>query len=175
MNKQADELAYITSKLLMEFQTKLQGWNAEYASVERDLGIRASFAELWRKAKKIKAAVWDGADTTDWRESVRTILFEIIGHAMLMLYDLDHEAPPRTVVEVGANDQAWVPAPDCGKVHKYGEDDWRPGVLGGAHEHPGPDIQHDHNLFIGSVPQTCPKPGCGYRPSLVPAGSDRFA
>lgn len=98
-NKQANELAYVSSKLLMEFQTKMAAWNAEYADVERDLGIRASFAELWRKAKKIKAAVWDGADTTDWRESVRTILFEIIGHAFLMLYDLDHPAPDLKSIE----------------------------------------------------------------------------
>lgn len=133
MNKQADELAYITSKLLMEFQSKLVAWNEEYKDVERDLGLRASFAELWRKAKKIKAAVWDGADTSNWRESVRTILFEIIGHAFLMLYDIDHEITPRTVVEVGANDSG--NCPNCGLV------------------------------AAAPIPQTCPTPGCDYRPT----------
>jgi len=68
----------------------MTGWNREYAQVDRDLGIRASFAEVWRKAKKVKAIVWEGEDDAGWREGLRTILFEIIGHAMLMLFDIDH-------------------------------------------------------------------------------------
>lgn len=82
----------ITGPLLEEFRTLFLKWNAEYGNVERDLGVRASFCELWRKAKKIRAAIWEDADTTGWRETPRTILLEIIGHAFLMLFDLDRAA-----------------------------------------------------------------------------------
>lgn len=88
---QRAEREYITGPLLEEFRALFLKWNAEYGNVERDLGMRASFAEVWRKAKKVKAIVWDGADPTGWREGLRTILFEIIGHAFLMLFDLDKE------------------------------------------------------------------------------------
>lgn len=87
------EREYITGPLLDEFRRLFLKWNAEYGNVERDLGMRASFAEVWRKTKKVKAIVWDGVDDTTWREDLRTILFEIIGHAFLMLFDLDKEDP----------------------------------------------------------------------------------
>lgn len=87
---QRAEREYITGALLDEFRHQFLKWNAEYGGVERDLGLRASFCEMWRKAKKIKAIVWEGDDPTDWREGLRTILMELIGHAFLMLFDLDN-------------------------------------------------------------------------------------
>ncbi len=88
-NKQAAERDHIVGRLIPEFRDVFLNWNTEYSSQERDLGIRAEFVNLWRKAKKVKAAVWDGVDDTAWRESLRLVLLEIIGHAFLMLHDLD--------------------------------------------------------------------------------------
>lgn len=89
-NLQQAELEYITSKLLMEFQERFRAWNEEYKDLERDLGMRGSFPDFWRKAKKVKAVVWEGVDDGNWREGIRTILFEVICNTFLMLFDLDH-------------------------------------------------------------------------------------
>jgi uncharacterized LabA/DUF88 family protein len=90
-NKQAEEWSIITEVLMPEFRKHFTDWNQEYSTQERDLGLRAEFVNLWRKTKKVKAAVWDGADTLAWREGLRIILMEIIGHAFLMLFDLDKQ------------------------------------------------------------------------------------
>lgn len=90
-NKQAAEMTYISTILIPELHAQMRIWNEEYASQERDLGIKAEFVNLWRKAKKVKALVWDGADETTWREGLRTVLLEIIGHALLMLFDIDRQ------------------------------------------------------------------------------------
>lgn len=102
---------YITTKLLPEFVAKLNDWGKEYQQ-ERDLGERGEFANLYRKARKLKTALWDmPVPPTDWREPVRTIALEIAAHAFLLLCDLDRQAEQ-------------LPEPqgcsvDCGEGHTY--------------------------------------------------------
>lgn len=88
---QKDELAYILGELIPQFEEKLKAWSKEYTQ-ERDLGIRGEFVGLYRKTRKLKSIIWDGEDDSEWREDTRTILFEVIGHALLAIYDLDQEA-----------------------------------------------------------------------------------
>lgn len=62
-NKQGNDLEYVTGKLLPEFTEKFRAWNTEYSDIERDLGVIGTFTDFWRKAKKIKSAIWDGTDS----------------------------------------------------------------------------------------------------------------
>lgn len=88
---QSDELAYILGELIPQFEEKLKAWNKEYTQ-ERDLGIRGEFVGLYRKTRKLKSIIWDGEDGSEWREDARTILFEVIGHSLLAIYDMDKAA-----------------------------------------------------------------------------------
>lgn len=90
-NQQLDDLRYIKSQLLMEFQRNLDMWNKEYTQ-PRDLGVRGEFANLYRKARKLKSIYWDGHDPANWREGSRTMFMEIAAHAFLAIRDLDMEA-----------------------------------------------------------------------------------
>lgn len=89
-NLQRAELEYVTSELLMEFQRRFVEWNREYSTQKRDLGARAEFVNFWRKAKKVKAIVWEGDAESEYREDLRTILFEVVAHCFLLLFDVDH-------------------------------------------------------------------------------------
>lgn len=91
----ADRLAgmsdsdYIQLVLIDELKARLDKWGEEYQQ-ERDLGVRGEFVGLYRKVRKLKTIYWDQAtDGAGWREDRRTILFEIMGHALLMLLDED--------------------------------------------------------------------------------------
>lgn len=88
---QKDELAYILGELIPQFEEKLKAWNKEYTQ-ERDLGVRGEFVGLYRKTRKLKSIIWDGEDGSEWREDARTILFEVVGHSLLAIYDMDKAA-----------------------------------------------------------------------------------
>lgn len=100
-NLQGEEWSIITENLMPEFRQRFTAWNKEYASQRRDLGARAEFVNFWRKAKRIKAVVWDGISDNSWREGVRTVLFECIGHLFLMIFDLDKEIEARNNPMIG--------------------------------------------------------------------------
>lgn len=87
-NLQGQERLAVLNDLVPEFRAMFIKWNDEYSTQERDLGAVGEFVNLWRKAKRVKAALMDGADTSTWREPLRTVLFEIICHAFLLLFDL---------------------------------------------------------------------------------------
>lgn len=105
-----DDMEYIEQELMPEFLRRFKGWNAEYPA-ERPLGVKAEFHGLHRKVMKIKGPLWDGVDASDWRESPRTILVEIIGHAMLALCDLDREA--------SGNDRVIIRAEGALEIHDH--------------------------------------------------------
>jgi hypothetical protein len=91
----AEERKYIRDVLLPEILEDFEGWSKEYQQ-PRDLGARGEFASLYRKTRKLKTILWDGADSTMWREGLRTIVKEVVSHGLLLLIDLDHNnvAPP---------------------------------------------------------------------------------
>jgi hypothetical protein len=89
---------YIHIVLIDEFRGLLDKWGEEYQQ-PRDLGMRGEFVGLYRKARKIKSIVWDGASDATWREGLRVMLFEIIGHAFLMLVDVDETSGKRDAEE----------------------------------------------------------------------------
>jgi hypothetical protein len=81
----------IETILWPELLTRFDQWEQEYQQ-ERDLGLRGEFVGLYRKTRKLKTALWDRpTPPTGWREGLRTILFEVIAHAFLMLCDWDRE------------------------------------------------------------------------------------
>jgi hypothetical protein len=89
---------YIHIVLVDEFQALLDKWGEEYTQ-PRDLGLRGEFVGLYRKARKVKTIVWDGVSDHTWREGLRVMLFEIIGHAFLMLVDVDTASGKRHAEE----------------------------------------------------------------------------
>lgn len=124
-----EERQYIEQVLLPELRERFAGWAGEYQQ-ERDLGMRGEFANLYRKTRKLKTVVWDGADPSNWREDVRTITMEVAAHAFLMLVDLD-KASGRVV--------------GCGEGHNHEDVDR-------LCEHPGcwwnkNVVQHDSTVF----------------------------
>lgn len=81
---------YIARTIVPELLQRFDAWSVEYQQ-ERDLGIRGEFVGLYRKVRKLKTVLWDGKSAASWREGLRTILFEVAAHALLMLVDLDKE------------------------------------------------------------------------------------
>lgn len=118
MSSKADR-EYVQDVLWPELNERWDQWQMEYGSQERDLGSRGEFVGLWRKVKKIKAQVWDRVDGSLWREDLRTIIFEVVAHALLLLRDLDREL---------------AAAKDSGEDRPYGR-----GELGAAPGSPGSD------------------------------------
>lgn len=87
------ERKYIKDILIPEIMDGFNNVAVEYQQ-ERDLGARGEFANLYRKARKLKTVLWDGADPSSWRESLRTIVKEVVSHGLLLLVDLDHGQDP---------------------------------------------------------------------------------
>lgn len=80
------DVDYITSKLLAEIESKMLKDANEYGTTNhRVLGEKGQFADIWRKIGKLKRAMWEDADTSDWRESPRTIAMDLIGHLLLTI------------------------------------------------------------------------------------------
>lgn len=84
----AEERRIIREKLIPELLADFDDWGAEYQQ-DRDLGARGEFANLYRKARKLKTIIWDGVDGSGWRESTRTIVKEVVAHGLLLLLDID--------------------------------------------------------------------------------------
>lgn len=82
------ERTYIEMVLVPEILEDFAAWSKEYQQ-PRDLGLLGEFASLYRKVRKLKTILWDGADPTFWRESLRTIVKEVVAHGLLMLCDVD--------------------------------------------------------------------------------------
>lgn len=77
----------LEAHLLPRLDSRMDQWEKEYQQ-DRDLGQRGEFVGLYRKVRKLKTMLWDSKEVpTDWREDMETILYEVIGHAFLMLHD----------------------------------------------------------------------------------------
>lgn len=62
------------------------------------LGVRAEFANMWRKVFKLRKVFWDGGTLVGEQE--REILLDLIGHCFLALADLDEQAYKEMPVRV---------------------------------------------------------------------------
>ena len=102
------ERKHIREVLIPELLEDFGNWSLEYQQ-ERDLGLRGEFANLYRKARKLKSVLWDGVDPTFWRESLRTIVKEVVGHGLLMLVDIDHGGYVRPKPESPVSSQKAIP------------------------------------------------------------------
>lgn len=86
-----EEREYIRGTLIPEILEGFERWGAEYRQ-DRDLGALGEFVGLYRKARKLKTALWDGVDASGWREDLRTIALEVVAHGLLLVHDLDKKA-----------------------------------------------------------------------------------
>lgn len=84
----SDDARYAISVLMPEMAKAFEQYSKEYQA-PRQLGVRAEFVEIHRKTQKLKLALWEGVDTSDWREQPRTILMELAAHCFLAVRDLD--------------------------------------------------------------------------------------
>lgn len=112
---------YVEEILLPELIDRFYQWEEEYQQ-ERDLGLRGEFVGLYRKARKLKTALWDRPEPpTDWRESLRTIMFEVCAHALLMICDWDNRSasPIRQ-----ARPKPASPRHDCETAHPESVECW---------------------------------------------------
>lgn len=81
----------IEDHILPELLRRSEQWQKEYKE-PRDLGPLGNFVSLYRKARKLKTALWDSrTPPEDWREDIPTMLYEIMSDAALMLVDLTEE------------------------------------------------------------------------------------
>lgn len=90
----SSDAQYAVDKLFPDLTEMWRQWSKEYRD-PRELGVKAEFVEIHRKTKKLKLALWDGVDTSDWRETPRQILFELASHAFLAIKSLDDEEAER--------------------------------------------------------------------------------
>jgi hypothetical protein len=86
------DLDYIIGPLIEEFAKKMAADAEEYGRfAHRDLGTRGQFSDLHRKMIKLRRAMWDGVDTSAWREQPREILLDLMGHCALAIAMMDRE------------------------------------------------------------------------------------
>lgn len=84
------DVYHIVEDLLPEIRRRMVASAGEYGpNGHRELGQRGQYADMYRKWTKLKRALWDGEDTSDWRESPREILMDLIGHALLTIAIID--------------------------------------------------------------------------------------
>lgn len=84
------ERDFIKQVLLPDIRQRFDLWAKEYQQ-ERDLGKLGTFANLYRKVRKLKSLIWPGENRyhgQEWREDERTIATEIVADGLLYLVDL---------------------------------------------------------------------------------------
>lgn len=82
------DLAHIIMELLPEIDAHMRLGGAHYGyTVHRDLGLRGQYADMYRKWALLKRFMWE--DETPLRESLREILKDMIGHALLTIAMID--------------------------------------------------------------------------------------
>jgi hypothetical protein len=86
-----DDARYIFMALIGDWMWNFGHDNKEYLKPRR-FGVKAEYIEMVRKLEKLEAPLWDGADTSHWRETPRKVLQELIAHAFLAMVSLDDEA-----------------------------------------------------------------------------------
>lgn len=86
----ADAMTAISQVLLPEIKEHMYEGFQHYGDNHNELGVRGQFADIWRKIKPLKRALWDGETLT--RESPRQICLDLIGHCLLTILMLDEQA-----------------------------------------------------------------------------------
>jgi hypothetical protein len=79
----------IFDSLLPEWEQKFRIKNEDYGDEGMSLGIKGSFADIYRKTNKLKRALWDDKKLVG--EQPREILMDVIGHCFLTIAELDRE------------------------------------------------------------------------------------
>ena len=78
-----DEAELIINELLPEWWSQFKAKNKEYVTHDDDLGMRGQYADIHRKMKKLRNALWDGKPLT--HEQPREVVLDLIGHLFLTL------------------------------------------------------------------------------------------
>lgn len=78
-----EEADTIINELLPEWWVLFKTKNNEYGTHEDDLGMRGQYADIHRKMKKLRNALWDGQPLT--HEQPREVILDLIGHLFLTL------------------------------------------------------------------------------------------
>jgi hypothetical protein len=81
--------AYIFQKLLPEWSQDFLDDNAAYGEDPAPLGPSGEFVEIWRKAKKLRRALWDCEEIGS--ESAREVAMDLVGHCFLLITLIDEE------------------------------------------------------------------------------------
>jgi len=107
-----DPMQYISGTLLGEWLAEFEANNREYGDMHTELGVRAQYVDMHRKMGKLRKALWDGEDTSAWRENPREIVMDLIGHCFLMVERMDYDnvypiAPRGRDVVTAASDRAY--------------------------------------------------------------------
>lgn len=79
----------IMESILPRWRIRFLEKNAGYGDMHQELGPRAQFVDINRKAGKLRRALWEGDDIGD--EDVQEVAMDIIGHCFLLLDLLDQE------------------------------------------------------------------------------------
>jgi hypothetical protein len=91
--------AYVFAELLPEWEKLFETKNAGYGEYDGELGPMGEVVELHRKLGKLKRAFLEKADTSNWDESPREVVLDMIGHCFLLLYVLDEAGSADIPVE----------------------------------------------------------------------------
>lgn len=84
---------HIRENLIPEVLQHMRQGEAHYGSDNhQELGLPGQYADMWRKIKPLKRALWDG-DTKGMKESPREICFDLIGHCLLTIAMIDRTQP----------------------------------------------------------------------------------
>lgn len=107
---QTHSAAYIMQTLVSEWRQQFLEKNAAYGEDKDPLGSSAEFVEIWRKARKLRRALWEMEDIGE--EDVREVAMDMIGHLFLLIHILDSD---QRLIEVvpDSDPEAWVD-PDGG-------------------------------------------------------------
>lgn len=78
---------YIMTKLLPEWEERFRAKQRDYGNDANQLGLSGAFVDVWRKAGKLKRALWDGQKLVG--EQPREILMDLVGHCFLIIAQMD--------------------------------------------------------------------------------------
>jgi hypothetical protein len=103
-----EDAKHIFDDLMEEWAREFLKHNVEYRGQRREFGKIGELIEMTRKLNKLKAAWWEGEDTSQWRESPDTILKELISHAFLAFVSIRHPSGPDRAKTPAIEDVGYV-------------------------------------------------------------------
>lgn len=82
---------HIRLNLLPEVAAHMRKGEDHYgANNHNELGLPGQYADIWRKIKPLKRALWDD-DSTGMKEGPREICLDLIGHCLLTIAMIDRQ------------------------------------------------------------------------------------